>query len=220
MASPRSKASASQAAPPPAPPSAAPLPPSAAARAPIMPLIPGRVVALNRAGKPIQRAAAETGVDQFHIPPHLPPPGWSWEWKEDTVVGEIRHGEAAKQAQVGWESVMAESYPGVFMPEFNDKGEPARGPIRRGGLMLKERPMALTLEAKADEDRRANERVNSSKYQYTKRLSDAARTTQTAEFDDEARRVSSIRQSREVVDYPQANPAGPGIPQPYRQPID
>lgn len=222
MASPRSKAAAPKAdvtpapMPPPQPMAAAPIA-ARPAPAPLMPLVPGRAVALNRAGVPIQRVAAETGVNQFYIPPHLPPPGWSWEWKEETVIGEVRHGEAARQAQVGWEPVMADSYPGIFMPEYDDKGQPVKGPVRRGGLMLKERPMALTLEAMHEEKRKADEKIGAARHQYS-RLD--TRGTTTAEFDHSAQRASGIKQSYEQVNYPQTNPAGPGIPPPYRQPID
>ena len=174
---------------------------------PTIPTIPGRALALNRAGKPIQRAAAETGVDEFYIPPHLPPQGWSWEWKEESVLGEVRQGYAAKLAQVGWEPVMTESYPGVFTPEFDAKGQPVKGPVRRGGLILMERAMALTIEARMDDKRRADEKVGNAKRQYN-RL-DTSGTT-TAEFDHSAQRASFIRQTQEVV----ATPAG------GRQPIE
>lgn len=169
----------------------------------MMPMIPGRAVALNRAGKPIQRAAAETGVDEFAIPPHLPPPGWSWEWKEDTILGEVRSGMAAKQAQNGWESVMYESYPGIFAPQYDDQGRETKGPVRRGGLKLMERSIILTGEAMADEKRKADERVGQAKHQYTKLDTSG---TSTVEIDDAARRMSGIRQTREVVEYPTPPP--------------
>lgn len=178
-------------------------------REPARPIVPGRAVALNRAGKPIQRVAAETGVNEFHIPPHLPPPGWSWEWKEETVLGEVRQGYAAKLASVGWEPVMMESYPGVFAPEFNDKGELNRGPVRRGGLMLQERGIELTREAVLDEKRKADEKVGNAKKQYS-RLNTSGTTT--AEFDQTAQQSSYIRQRTETVAAP-TDPNG-------RMPID
>jgi hypothetical protein len=183
-----------------APAAAAPV--AAPAKQPDIPLVAGRAVGYRRDGTPIQRVAAETGVDQFHIPAHLPPPGWSWEWKEHTVVGEIRHGVQAFQAQVGWEPVMCESYPGVFAPVD------VKGPVIRGGLMLKERPAVLTQEAKMDELNKARQKVGQATRQYSRLNTDGATT---AEFDQTAQRSSYIRQNQERVDIPQGAVMQPPI---------
>lgn len=175
------------------------------------PVIPGRAVALNRAGQPIQRAGAETGVNEFFIPPHLPPQGWSWEWKRESNVGETDPFYMSKLHQVGWEPVMYESYPGVFAPEYDDKGQATKGPVRRKGLILMERSAVLTQEAFEDETRRADERVGNSRKQYS-RLN--TQGTSTAEFDSTAQAASYIRQTREVVSDPNDPRAG------YRQKVD
>ncbi len=219
MAAPRAKAAAPRAAapaPPPPPSQAAPQVYDSPVIArevvrPIMPAIAGRAVALNRAGLPVQRAAAEAGVDQFYIPPHLPPPGWSWEWKEDTVLGEIRQGVAALQAQVGWEAVMYESYPGVFAPEYDEHGKPTKGPVRRGGLALKERAATLTKEAFEDEKRKAAERVGTVTRQYSRGLG-----SESSDYDPSAARASYIKQAPTTT-LPGYDPGG--APKP-RQPID
>lgn len=212
MATARAKTAARVDALPPAPVQAAPVArePAREPVRPAMPVIPGRVVFTNRAGMPIQRAGAETGANEFWIPAHLPPPGWSWEWKEETIVGEIRSGVAAKQALVGWEPVMAESYPGELMPAFDDQGRPVKGPIRRGGLILKERRMEATLEAIADDKRKADEAVGKSKRQYA--AGPDTKGAQTAEFDQAARRASYVQQRTEIDQGP--------IDGPTRQPID
>lgn len=132
-----------------------------------VPLIPGRVVALNRAGQPIQRAAAETGVNKFFIPPHLPPPHWSWEWKRESAHGETDPSYMSNLGQVGWEHVMYESYPGVFAPEFDAQGQPIKGAVRRGGLCLMERPQSLTVEAIQERKRTADEKIGRASRQYT-----------------------------------------------------
>ena len=187
--------------------------PAPAARAPARPdlseedskhLLPGRAVGYNRAGKPVQRAAPQAGVDQFHIPEGLPPPGWDWAWKEETVLGQIRDGEAAMQAQNGWEPVMYESYPGTFAPKYDDSGAMRKGPVRRGGLMLKERDITLTLEAMADDKRRADEKVGNASRQYT-RLD--TKGTTTVEIDHEARRMATMRKGYE----PAPEPNGPTL---------
>ena len=67
-------------------------------------------------GRHVSRASARSGIDEFQVPPGVIPPGWSWEWKNYTVLGEPNKSYEAELAQVGWEPVMTESYPGVFMP--------------------------------------------------------------------------------------------------------
>lgn len=113
----------------------------------------GRVEVMSRSGKVVSRAGARTGIDEFQVPPGVIPPGWSWEWKNQTVLGEPNKSYEAELAQVGWEPVMTESYPGVFLPVGQ------KGPIIRKGMILMERPMALTQEARAEDKRRADEAV-------------------------------------------------------------
>lgn len=187
--------------------------PAQAAQQNRIPLIPGRAVALNRQGLPVQRAAAEAGVDAFHIPQDLlrkvHAEGFSWEWKVHTVKGEHKTEVAAQQRQVGWEPVMYESYPGVFAPEFDlTTGQPMKGPVIRSGLMLMERPLALTMEAKRDEKRKADERVRGAKQQYN-RLDTSS--VPGVEFDQSAQRASYIRENVERVDIPQGSTFQPPV---------
>lgn len=205
MAAPRA-AARTAAKPETAPPASDREPAREAVREPVansIPLIPGRTVALNRAGLPIQRGGADAGVNEFAIPPHLPPEGWSWEWKRETVYGEKNDFYISRLMQMGWEHVMYESYPGVFAPQYDDQGKEVKGAVRRNGLMLMERAAALTLEAMADEKRKADERVGTAQQKYT-RLDTSG--TSTVEIDDAARRMSGVRQTREVVDYPTPPP--------------
>ncbi len=176
---------------------------------PVMPTVPGRVVATNRAGMPIQRTASGAGVNRFFIPPHLPPPGWSWEFKRETVTGMTDPAYMAELMKNGWEPVMYESYPGIFAPEFDDKGLPIKGPVRIDGQMLMERAEVLTLEARAEEKRKADDRVGTASRQYS-RLDTSG--TATAEFDMTAQRASYIRKGAPEP-LPPMNPAA-------RQPID
>ena len=216
MATPRAKAAAARApaVEAPAPARAAPdmghnNPPSPMMREiarPIMPAIPGRAVALNRKGEPVQRAAAGSGVNRFYIPPHLPPPGWSWEWKRHTAVGQDDPFYLSSLMQVGWEHVMYESYPGVFAPEN------VKGPVLRDGLFLMERAEVLSLEAKMEERRRADEKIGTAQRQYS-RLDTSG--SQTAEFDHTAQQASYIRRGTPEP-LPPLNPNGG----PQRQPID
>lgn len=167
-----------------------------------MPLVPGKAVALNRAGLPVQRAAAETGVNAFFVPPHLPPAGWSWEWKRESVRGQADPYYISRLKQVAWEPVRYESYPGVFAPEYDEHGKPWVGPVRREGLMLMERPANLTKEAQDEEIAKAKRRSNDARNQYTRLNTDG---TSTAEIDLEARRASYIKQQHEPM--PQMPPS-------------
>src|SRR5262245_23994540 len=153
-------------------------------------MVPGRAVAYNRAGQPIQRTAAETGVDTFFVQPGVKPQGWSWEWKRETVNGQSDPMYMSQLQQVGWEPVMYESYPGIFAPRFDSNGNETKGPVRRGGLMLMERAQVLTDEALADERRKAEDRVGTSRKQYSAGLQDAARNSDNAEIDNAAQSTS------------------------------
>ncbi len=166
----------------------------------------GRVEVVTRSGRVVSRASAVSGVDQFFIPPNIIPPGWSWEWKNYTVAGQRTPEYEAEMAQVGWEPVLAESYPGVFLPE----GE--KGSIIRKGMILMERPMALTHEARKEEKRRADERVGTALKKHGK-----LDTSGTHGVDVNDRRVAALNSIKR--DYePGANlPAGPAL---ERMPIE
>lgn len=153
----------------------------------------GRTVATNRRGEPVTRSSATAGVNQFHVPPEIIPPGWSWEWKTETVAGMPDPAYAAELAQNGWEPVLAESFPGIFMPID------CKGAIRRKGMILMERPMELTLEAQRDEQMRAKERVGNA----VRKHSLNAQGAHGVDVNNPAvQRNTYIRTSREVIDVP------------------
>lgn len=177
-----------------------------------VPLIPGRAVALNRAGQPIQRAAAETGVNRFFIPPHLPPPEWSWEWKRESAYGETDPSYMSNMNQVGWEAVMYESYPGVFAPEFDAAGNQTKGPVRRGGLCLMERPKVLTDEAIHERKRIADEKIGRATRQYSNIDTSGSHSAESA--------PGFIRQQKGTSGLPVADAPIPVRQFDGRQPID
>jgi hypothetical protein len=74
----------------------------------------------------------ELALDQVDIPE-----GWTYEWKRRTVYGREDPAYDTKLARTGWEPVPAERHP-AMMP----KGY--RGEITREGLVLMERPKAIT----------------------------------------------------------------------------
>lgn len=120
----------------------------------------GAVVGLNRKGEKVWLNGNENHSDPFHIPPHIIPQGWSWEWKNYTVLGKEDRQGMAELARNHWEPVMAESIPGVFMP-VGDKG-----PIIVKEMILMERDMRFTQHAMAVEKAKADAAVNGAATQH------------------------------------------------------
>lgn len=119
------------------------------------PLPPGAVVGRN--GEVLSRKRTNT-TDIFYVPEHLKEPGWSYEWKTETVLGEQRIAHQVMLAENGWRAVQAEGrWAGVYMPNGYT------GPIRRDGLVLMERPISLTNEAYAEERRNAANQMRNTK---------------------------------------------------------
>jgi hypothetical protein len=118
------------------------------ARAPIP---HGRAVALGRDGKPIARRRDNT-MDQFEVPANLKEPGWDYQWNVKSVLGEEKIAAQIRDAENGWRPVMADrdGFAGRFMPDGY------KGAIEREGLVLCERPMQLTDEARREDRHNAN----------------------------------------------------------------
>jgi hypothetical protein len=79
---------------------------------------------------------------------HLP--GRSVEWKRNTVLGQADPIYEIELKEAGWWPVQSSQLPGL-MPEGY------RGPVIRESMMLYERPMELTLQAKAEQQKEAVE---------------------------------------------------------------
>lgn len=91
------------------------------------------------------RARKNSGTDQLHIPQHLIPPGMDYQWVTDTVAGQPAPQVRMSYEANAWEPVPATRHPGMFMPKGYE------GEINVGGLVLMERPMELTMEAREEE---------------------------------------------------------------------
>lgn len=103
----------------------------------------GRVVARSRDGRLITRTSSIGGQDKFDVPIDFIPDGWSYQWIATSV-----HGKPVNNTGMfanGWEAVPAVRHDGFFMASGAD------GPIIVDDLMLCERPIELTLEARAEE---------------------------------------------------------------------
>lgn len=126
------------------------------ARVPVRTVASGRVEAIGRDGKPISRKRS-AGGDIFHVDPRIIPEGWDYQWNPYTVLGETQAASQVAMAEAGWRPVPAERHPGMFMIDGT------KGPIIRDGLMLEERPMILTEEARAEERKKARDQHRDAK---------------------------------------------------------
>jgi hypothetical protein len=95
----------------------------------------------------------DEGSDDFFVPPEYIPDGWSYEWKRKTTVGMEDPAYQVQLARMGWEAVPASRHPSM-MPSDNRYQL-----IERKGMVLMERPVEITDEAKSIEYRKARNQV-------------------------------------------------------------
>lgn len=79
----------------------------------------------------------DEGQDELALDNIQVPDGWTYEWKRQTVFGKSDPAYDTRLARTGWEPVPSDRHP-QMMP----KGH--RGEISRDGLVLMERPKAIT----------------------------------------------------------------------------
>lgn len=103
------------------------------------------------------RARVGTGTDKFHIPDQilakLGAEGWDLQWNVDSVLGRAEPQTRMAMEVQGWTSVTGLMWDGLFDGRYMPKGY--AGEIIVEGLVLQARPMELTLEARADENKAA-----------------------------------------------------------------
>lgn len=107
-----------------------------------------RVSVSGRNGEMLSRSRTANG-DPFEFDRRIIPDGWDYQWNQYTVFGEKQVSAQLTMYQNGWRPVPAERHPGVFMPSDY------KGQVIREGLILEERPMALTQEARTEERMKA-----------------------------------------------------------------
>ena len=101
----------------------------------------------------------DEGTDDFYIDPSVIPDGWSYEWKMHTVFGKEDPSYSIALARKGWEPVETSRHPEMMATGNTEKL------ITRKGMILMERPMELTEEAKRIEQRRARLQVKTKEEQ-------------------------------------------------------
>ena len=95
----------------------------------------------------------DEGVDEFFIDPSDIPEGWAYEWKRKTVLGAEDPAYQVALARAGWEAVPTSRHPS-YMPISGDYPY-----IERKGMILMERPLEITEEARNAELRKARQQV-------------------------------------------------------------
>ena len=105
--------------------------------------------------KPVRtrRHKLETHDDEFYLPLDEIPEGLSYEWKRMSVMGQEDPYYIAKMRGQGWEAVLASRHPNWVPPGY-DKPH-----IIKGGLLLMERPIELTEQARAEEKKISKRQV-------------------------------------------------------------
>lgn len=91
----------------------------------------------------------DTGTDEYYIELGIIPDGWSYEWKTRTILGAEDPAHQVALARKGWESVPASRHP-ELMPMGYKGAE-----ITRKGMVLMERPLEITQDARNAELRKA-----------------------------------------------------------------
>ena len=129
-------------------------------------------------------------IDEFYIDPAIIPDGWSYEWKRHTLLGREDPSYQVSLARAGWEAVPASRHP-EMMP-VNSK----MSLIERKGMILMERPMSLTNEARDVELRRARMQVRAKEQQ----LGSTPDGTMTR---DHARVKPNVKKSYEPMPIPE-----------------
>lgn len=118
--------------------SEAPQKPQRAAMRPEMRPEDSRARAAKRAAELLEHGGDDQdGVDEFYIDPADIPDGWAYEWKRETTLNQEDPSYQVHLARTGWEPVPTDRHPS-YMPKGG-----AHPIIRRKGMVLMEKPMAI-----------------------------------------------------------------------------
>jgi hypothetical protein len=148
----------------------------------------GRVI-IERGGKIYTRRHTNVG-DKFHVDAADIPDGMSYQWIAITVAGAEQRASIAQFQQNSWEAVPMSRYPGRYGPEKLN-GQSNNEPIIIDGLMLCERPIELTIEAREEEIGAARELIRTRNEQFVPRLPEAR-----------SRRGTELRAKRTIEGMP------------------
>lgn len=135
----------------------------------------------------------DEGTDEFFVPAHIIPEGWTYEWKRKLLLGQEDPTYTVQLARMGWEAV----------PLNRDRDHMAMMPptwphntIERKGMILMERPTEVVEEARSIELRRARDQVRAKEAQ----LSGTPEGTMTR---DHAKVRPQIKKGYEPIPVPE-----------------
>jgi hypothetical protein len=149
----------------------------------------GRII-IERDGVMYTRRVVNTG-DKFQVDANDIPDGMSYQWIAVTVDGMEQRNSMAQFEMNGWRPVPMSRYPGRYGPQKAKNGAINHEPIIIEGLMLVERPIELTIEAREEEIGAAKSLVKTRNEQFQPRLPDAL-----------ARRGTGLRAKRTIEGMP------------------
>lgn len=101
----------------------------------------------------------DDGSDEFFVDSGIIPDGWSYEWKMKTVLGAEDPAHQVALQRKGWEIVPVSRHPEMMPLGYTGVV------IIRKGMVLMERPLVITEEARAAENRRARLQVRAKEEQ-------------------------------------------------------
>jgi len=90
--------------------------------------------------------------DEFYIDPRVIPEGWDYNWKRESIAGQIDDDHLIEMRMAGWEPVDSKRHPEMMPIGYT-------GPIRKKGMILMERPLEITRMAQEREVSTAREVV-------------------------------------------------------------
>jgi len=100
-----------------------------------------------------RRRKSTVHEDQFYLPQDEIPAESSYEWKRFSVHGQEDPFYLASLREQGWEPVNPKRHPNWVPPGYNQPH------IIKGGMILMERPLSLTLEAQQEQRQLARQQV-------------------------------------------------------------
>lgn len=105
-----------------------------------------------------QRRSRAAQEDRFYIEPGLIPLGMDWQWNRYSVLGKEDTENLIMMQEDGWTAVTWSKLPEMKRPpNMTERG--LKDPVIRGGMILMERPMELTQEARAEDRQAADDQV-------------------------------------------------------------
>lgn len=102
----------------------------------------------------------EDSEDKFYINPEIIPEGWSYEWKRHTTFGKEDPAYQVSLRRTGWDPVPVYRHPELMPAKWNQSDA-----ITRDGMVLMERPMEITIEARERDRKNARDAVRQKEQQ-------------------------------------------------------